>query len=702
MIVAVSPANAAPTGAALPGAPDPATGVVTGTVTATDPDGDPLTYTGSTTTAKGTVIVDPDGTFTYTPTADARHHAAADTAAADRPADSFTSPSPTPTAGSPPCPSPSPSAPPTPPTTGTAVTDTPDPATGRSPAPLDSTDPDGDTLTYSGSTTTAKGTVIVNADGTFTYTPTEQARHNAATDNAGTDAHPGHLHRHHHRRPRRHRHRHRRSSPSAPTNTAPTGTAIARPRSRPPGWSPARVTRHRSRRRRPDLHRVDHHQPRARQRQPDGSFTYTPTAAARHNAAADTATAADKQDTFTITVDDGHGGTIPVTVTVTISPANTAPTGTTVPGAPDRWTGVVTGTATFTDADNDPLTYSGSSTTSKGTVAVNPDGTFTYTPTATARHNAAADTATTEDKQDVFTLTVNDGFGSVQNVPVTVAIGSSNRTPDTIEFVVPQPDPATGLVNGSVRAALGDPDGDPLTHTLTSGPAKGSVTVNSTTGAFVYTPTDEARHSASADTATAADKQDSFTVTINDGHGWNSPNTVIVAVSPTNAAPTGAAVPGTPDPATGVVTGTVTASDPDGDPLTYTGSTTTAKGTVTVNPDGTFTYTPTEAARHNAAADTATTADTQDNFAVTINDAHGGTVPVTATVAISPTNAAPTGTAVVGTPDPATGVVTGTLTFTDADNDTLTYAVSTPATNGTVTLFANGAFSYEPTETARH
>ena len=40
----------------------------------------------------------------------------------------------------------------------------------------DISDPDGDTLTFSGSTTTAQGTVDVHPDGTFTYTPTPEAR----------------------------------------------------------------------------------------------------------------------------------------------------------------------------------------------------------------------------------------------------------------------------------------------------------------------------------------------------------------------------------------------------------------------------------------------------------------------------------------------------------------------------------------------
>ena len=54
-----------------------------------------------------------------------------------------------------------------------------------------------------------------------------------------------------------------------------------------------------------------------------GRVIYTPTVAARRAAGAADATAADKTDTFTITVDDGSGNVVAVPVTVTIKPLKT-------------------------------------------------------------------------------------------------------------------------------------------------------------------------------------------------------------------------------------------------------------------------------------------------------------------------------------------------------------------------------------------
>ncbi len=199
-----------------------------------------------------------------------------------------------------------------------------------------------------------------------------------------------------------------------------------------------------------------------------------------------------------------------------------------------------------------------------------------------------------------------------------------------------------------------DPDGDPLTHSGTATTAKGSVVVNAD-GTFGYTPTDTARHASAAADASEADQQDTFAVTIDDGHGGVTSVPVAVAISPANIGPSGAATAGTPDSDTGVVTGKVTGSDPDNDPLIYSGSATTTKGSVVVNADGTFTYTPTDAARHAAAADTATAADKRDSFDVTIDDGHGAASSVSVTVTIGSSNAEPSLRPNVDDPKPDTG-----------------------------------------------
>jgi VCBS repeat-containing protein len=589
--VTVAPVNAAPTGTVSLGAPDSA-GVVAGRVIGADGDGDPLTYTGSAITAKGAVVVNADGRFTYTPTAAARHTAAALSAPAADKADTFTVTvtdsygAATAVAVTVPV-SPANTAP-----VASATAGDPD-ASGVVAGRLTATDADTDPLTYSGPAGTAKGAVSVAADGTFTYTPT---------------------------------------------------------------------------------------------------------AAARHAAANLTATAADKSDTFTLSVSDGHGGTATVAVSVPITPVNTAPVGTVRVGAPDPETGVVRGAVTASDADTDPLSYTGTAGTAKGAVVVGADGTFAYTPTAAARHAAASPTASAADQSDAFTITVSDGHGGSAAIPVTVAIGPANTAPaGTVS--VGTPNPSTGVVAGRVNGS--DPDGDTLSYTGSTTTAKGAVTVGAD-GTFTYTPTASARHTAAALTATAADKTDTFTVTISDGYGGSTAVPVTVAIAAANAAPVVSASTGAPDAGTGVVTGTVSATDADSDPLTYSASATTAKGAVSVAPNGTFTYTPTATARHAAAKLTAAPADKTDTFTITVSDGHGGSVAVPITVTIAPANAAPTAVPTTGTPDAVTGVLAGALIGADADGDALSYNGSGATAKGTVVVNANGSFTYTPTATARH
>lgn len=148
----------------------------------------------------------------------------------------------------------------------------------------------------------------------------------------------------------------------------------------------------------------------------DGGFTYTPTAEARHAAARDWVTEAELSDSFTVTVDDGRGGTASCPVTVSIGPKNAAPVaGSPTVGTPVGSAGVITGSITATDADNDRLTYRGSGTTAKGTVAIDPTtGAFTYTPNASAFGMSG--------NTDTFTITVTDGYGGSTPIAVTVPI----------------------------------------------------------------------------------------------------------------------------------------------------------------------------------------------------------------------------------------------------------------------------------------
>ena len=690
--VAVAAANVAPTVTiAAPTPPDAATGMVSLTVNASDAGGDTLTFTFV--AGKGSVTANSDGTYTYTPTAVARHGAAADDASAADKEDTITV-TVTDTAGL--------SA-----TSSVTVTLSPaniaprrgrsisflDPSTGSIGVDLFWNDPDGDTMTFTLIPADAtKGTFLVGENGAYRFTPTTAARRAAAKDAApesdriitftltADDGHGGVT-----TLPL--------SLPITPLNAVPVAAATtSTPNSS--GVVTGRVTATDADR---DVLTYSVGSVPARGTvvvDASGRFTYMPTAAARHAAAAtDTA---QTQDSFTLAVSDGYGGVASVPITVQIGPKNAVPTVTVTKGAPDPVTSITVGKLVAADADADTLDYTVTSGPGKGTVAVAADGAFTYTPTVEARHAAAKAGALTADKRDAFTVTVSDGHGGTRTVTVTTQVLPQNTKPTGTPLVA-GPDGATGTVSGTVGGV--DADSDALTYSVTRGPTKGTVALGAD-GDFVYTPTDAARHTASATNATTAQKQDTFTVTVADSYGGKTAVVVTAAIAPANMAPSVTATVGSPA-SNGQVTGMVTAVDTDGDTLRYQVSQSSAKGAVTVGSTGKFTYTPTLAARHAAAALTATEDDKRDTFTITVADGHGGTASVTVTATIAPRNSAPTATPTRSTPSTSTGSVDGALGAKDADSDALTYLLTTGPSKGTVTVNADGSYTYVPTVEAR-
>jgi VCBS repeat-containing protein len=365
----------------------------------------------------------------------------------------------------------------------------------------------------------------------------------------------------------------------------------------------------------------------------NGTFTYTPTASARHAASANGAPPSVTTDSFTVSASDGNGGVVATTVTVDISPANRVPTYTLTVGTPNTSTGVVTGKVTASDGDFDTRTFT-VGTSAKGSVVVTSTGSFTYTPTAAARHAAAKLGAPAADKADTFTVTIDDGHGGVVPVTVTVTISPTNSAPTGAKVIGMATDLNSGVVTGTVTAV--DSNSDPFSYTATT-PTKG-VLVFGSNGAFTYTPTAAARQAASAPGATAATKTDAVTVTVADGYGGTTTVALSLPVAPystaVNSAPTnGHATVGDPNVAIGAVTGTLAADDADDDVLSYSLATAPTKGLVKVDASGTFTYVPDVEARWGAK--TTPTVDT-DSFTVTASDGNGGSTTFTVTVTVAP------------------------------------------------------------------
>lgn len=290
----------------------------------------------------------------------------------------------------------------------------------------------------------------------------------------------------------------------------------------------------------------------------------------------------------------------------------------------------------------------------------------------------------------------------------------AHRAPTANPVQAPGRSPA-GAVTGNLNAH--SDTGAPITYTLLDSPVAGSVDIGAD-GGYVYTP--------DPGLALTGGKDD-FSVGIDDGSfyrltglggvvqgffsslaqlvGLREPDAVTVNVTvtvvamtlpPANAAPViGTPVVGAANVVTGTVTGSVPAADPDGDPVTFSGTAVTGLGSVTVNSDGSFSYTPTRQARQSA------TAATTDTFTVTAGD-ELATSAVIVSVPVDPGTPI-AGTPTVGSPDPSSGVVSGGAMFTDTAGRVLSYSVpATSAGGGSLTIeSASGVFTYTPTPAQR-
>lgn len=250
-------------------------------------------------------------------------------------------------------------------------------------------------------------------------------------------------------------------------------------------------------------------------------------------------------------------------------------------------------TVTATDGNGDALTYSAAGAT-KGTVTGGTNGQFTYTPNANANGT------------DSFTVTIDDGKGGTTTQLVNLTIAAVNDAPvaNTVAPVTTAEDtPAT------INVVASDVDGDTLTYTATA--QNGSVAVGAN-GALTYTPNANFNGT------------DSVVITVADGNGGTTTQTVAVTVTPVNDAPVTAATQAVTTAEDTATTVTVTGSDVDGDTLTYSAGT-ASNGVVTAGAaSGDFVYTPN--ADFNGT----------DSFVVTVADGNGGTTTQTVNVSVSP------------------------------------------------------------------
>jgi hypothetical protein len=370
----------------------------------------------------------------------------------------------------------------------------------------------------------------------------------------------------------------------------------------------------------------------------DGTYTYTPTLNYTGT------------DTFIYKVTDPTGQVATATETITITPPP-------ILAVNDSYTAPYNTPITKDACANDTFApgsvFSATSTPSHGTVVMNADGTYTYTPVSTFAGT------------DTFTYTITDPAGQVSTATETITITPPAIAAVNDAFSTPH---ATPLVGNAANADTFVPGS---VFTALSVPVNGTVVMN-TDGTYTYTPNP------------TFFGVDTFTYKITDPTGQVVTAMETITVAPA-APPVALNDTGTTKYVTPLTASLVRdATDPAGYPLNFSLVTGTTHGSVVVNADGTYTYTPNVGFVGT------------DTFTYKVDNGNGGTANATVTLTVQnpPIVTAPDKTftqkdhSVIGSiAGDATDPVPGTV---------LTFSVKTTTTHGTLTVNPDGTFAYVP------
>ena len=388
----------------------------------------------------------------------------------------------------------------------------------------------------------------------------------------------------------------------------------------------------------------------------DGSFTYTPSAN-YHGL-----------DTFSYALTDVDGSTSTAIVAINVASVNDVPVAVadTVAAVEDTpLVGSVAGNDTLSGDGGNVFALVAGSGPAHGGIVFNADGTFTYTPSA--NYNGP----------DTFSYSLTDADGSTSTATVTINVASVNDVPvavaDTVAAV--EDTPLVGSVAGN--DTLSGDGGNVFALVAGSGPAHGGIVFNAD-GTFTYTP------------SANYNGPDTFSYSLTDADGSTSTATVTINVASVNDVPvavadTVAAVEDTP--LVGSVAGNDTLSGDGGNVFALVAGSGPAHGGIVFNADGTFTYTP--SANYNG----------PDTFSYSLTDADGSTSTATVTINVASVNDVPVAVAdtVAAVEDtPFSGSVAGNDTLSGDGGNVFALAAGSGPTHGAIVFNADGTFTYTP------
>lgn len=310
------------------------------------------------------------------------------------------------------------------------------------------------------------------------------------------------------------------------------------------------------------------------------------------------------------------------------------------------------------DLDDNNFTFILANNAQNGTVVVQPNGNFTFTPDL--NFNGA----------DAFTYTVCDGQNACTNGEVSINLTAVNDSPAALGGIFDTDEDIT--LNGNLFNDY-DVDGDALVFSVISPPMNGSIDLQQN-GQFSYAP-DENYHGV-----------DLITYEVCDGDVLCDAGTIEININPVNDAPAEVNASNVTYQ-NEILTGdlSIQIMDPDGDDLTFSLINSTSNGAIVLNENGTYTYNP----YLNFSGSDEATFEVCDAF----NACSVGTLSIT----IFTTNTAPIASEVLEEIQ-EDQMISDNLSAYVIDNEggVLTFEVTNPPLHGILNLQANGNFIYTP------
>jgi CSLREA domain-containing protein len=332
------------------------------------------------------------------------------------------------------------------------------------------------------------------------------------------------------------------------------------------------------------------------------------------------------------------------------------------------------------DAGSDTLTALKVDGPSHGSLTLDTDGSFTYTPNSNFNGS------------DSFTYKATDSDSADSNTAtVSITVNSANDAPDAKDdsYSVNEDGTLTETSSSGVLKNDTDLDSDTLSVAQprpVSGPSHGTLTLNSE-GSFSYTPNSNFNGS------------DSFTYKATDGNGGEDTATVTITVNPANDAPVANNQSATTNEDTSKVIA-LSGTDTDGNNLSFNFSSSPTHGTLSSIGTPTCTGAAPRTCQANVTYKPNANFSGTDSFKFRVNDGTTNSSEATVSITVRAVNDAPVAKndLYVTNEDQTLSVRAPAILINDTDPEKTKLSAKLVANpkQGTLKLNPNGSFSYKP------